>query len=205
MMSDSAGSVSLWIKAARTGDPQAIQRLWSRYYEKLVRLARTRLRGAPRRVQDEEDFAAHALDSFHRGLQCGRYPDVADRDGLWRLMMALTANKVVDGVRRERRAKRGGGMVLDEGIFGDGPGLAEAFAEEPTQEVAVAFADMLDHVLANLGDETLRRVALMRLDSYSNEEIAQEMGCVERTIERKLNVIRRVWRETDPTFEEPLT
>ena len=205
MMSDSEGSVSLWIKAARGGDSQAIQRLWSRYYEKLVRLARSRLGGAPRRFEDEEDFAAHALDSFHRGLQCGRYPDVADRDGLWRLLMAMTANKVVDGVRHERRAKRGGGLVQDEGLFANGPGLAEAFASEPTHEIAVAFADLLDQVLTKLDDQTLRRVALMRLDGFSNEEIAQDLGCVERTIERKLNVIRRMWRELDPVLDEPLT
>lgn len=202
MSNDGAGSISLWINAARTGDPDAIQHLWSRYYEKLVRLARSRLRGAPRRFQDEEDFAAHALDSFHRGLQCGRYPDVADREGLWRLLMALTANKVVDGLRHERRAKRGGGQTLDEAVFGDGPGLAEAIADEPTPEVAAAFADVLDRVLAKLDDDTLRRVALLRMDGYSNEEIAQELGCVERTIERKLNVIRRVWQETDPSWNE---
>ena len=69
----------------------------------------------------------------------------------------------------------------------------------------MAFADILNQVLANLDDDTLRRVALMRLDGYSNAEISQELQCVERTIERKLNVIRRVWRETDPAFEEPIT
>jgi DNA-binding NarL/FixJ family response regulator len=41
------------------------------------------------------------------------------------------------------------------------------------------------------------------MDGYSNEEIAQELGCVERTVERKLNVIRRVWQETDPSWNEP--
>ena len=204
MSSNSAGSVSLWIKAARAGDLQAIQRLWSRYYEQLVRLARTRLRGAPRRHQDEEDYAAIALDCFIRGLQCGRYPDIADRDGLWRLMMAMTANKVTDGLRSECRAKRGGKNQGDD-FLGDGAGLAEKLAEGPTQEIAVAFTDILNQVLANLDDDTLRRVALMRLDGYSNVEISQELQCVERTIERKLNVIRRVWRETDPAFEEPMT
>lgn len=203
MSTDGAGSISIWINAARLGDPDAIQQLWTRYYEKLVRLARTRLRGAPRGAQDEEDFAAHALDSFHRGLQCGRYPNVADRDGLWRLLMTLTANKVVDAVRHELRIKRGGGMVRDEAIFGDGPGLAEVFSGEPTHEVAAAFADILEQVLTRLDDDTLRRVALMRMDGYSNEEIAQELGCVERTVERKLNVIRRVWQETDPSWNEP--
>jgi RNA polymerase sigma factor (sigma-70 family) len=110
----------------------------------------------------------------------------------------MTANKVVDGVRHELRAKRGGGMLR---ALEDMEQLAEAFVDEPSQEVAVAFADTLDRVLANLDDETLRRVALMRLDGYSNQEISQELGCSERAIERKLNVIRRVWRETDPDFE----
>jgi hypothetical protein len=49
-----------------------------------------------------------------------------------------------------------------------------------------------------LPDETLRAVAVDKLAGRSNVEIAQRRRCVERTIARKLNVIRAVWRELDP-------
>jgi DNA-directed RNA polymerase specialized sigma24 family protein len=33
----------------------------------------------------------------------------------------------------------------------------------------------------------------MRLEGYSNDEIAARLGCVTRTVERKLDLIRKVW------------
>jgi len=48
----SEGSVSNWIGRLKAGDPAAAQRLWERYFERLVGLARTQLRGAPRRAAD---------------------------------------------------------------------------------------------------------------------------------------------------------
>ena len=31
------------------------------------------------------------------------------------------------------------------------------------------------------------------MEGYTNEEIARELGCVTRSVERKLNVIRKAW------------
>src|SRR5438067_2490766 len=58
----SEGSVTLWIGRLRAGDPDAAGPLWERYFQRLVGLARARLRGAPRRVSDEEDVALSAFD-----------------------------------------------------------------------------------------------------------------------------------------------
>ena len=46
----SDGSVTVWIGHLKAGDHAAAQRLWERYFRKLVRLARARLRDAPRRT-----------------------------------------------------------------------------------------------------------------------------------------------------------
>ncbi len=59
-------SVTVWIASLKAGDADAAQKLWQRYFETLVRLARDRLRGAPRTVADEEDAALSAFDSFVR-------------------------------------------------------------------------------------------------------------------------------------------
>jgi len=44
-----------------------------------------------------------------------------------------------------------------------------------------------------LPDESLRQVAALRLDGYTDSEIAARLGCGLTTIERRLRTIRTVW------------
>src|SRR5438105_9866914 len=89
----SPGSVTYWIGQVRVGDPAAAQQLWERYFQRLVGLARKKLQDAPRRAADEEDVALSAFASFCRGAARGQFPQLADRDNLWHLMVTLTARK----------------------------------------------------------------------------------------------------------------
>src|ERR1051326_8403596 len=104
----SEGSVTHWLGQLRSGDPAAAQQLWERYFQRLVQLARHKLRGVPRGVADEEDVALSAFDSFCRNLERDRWPQLLDRDNLWRLLVVITARKAHHLVRDERRQKRGG-------------------------------------------------------------------------------------------------
>jgi DNA-directed RNA polymerase specialized sigma24 family protein len=54
-------------------------------------------------------------------------------------------------------------------------------------------ADECRRLLELLGDESLRSVALWKMQGYTNAEIAGKLGCVEQTVERKLQRIRRRW------------
>jgi len=49
--------------------------------------------------------------------------------------------------------------------------------------------------LSKLRDDTLRGIALLRMEGYSNSEISQQLNVSERTIERKLNLIRGDWQK----------
>jgi hypothetical protein len=51
----SAGSVTHWIRELKAGNHLAAQELWEKYFQRLVALARSKLRNRPRRVADEED------------------------------------------------------------------------------------------------------------------------------------------------------
>src|SRR5438874_7802874 len=104
----SEGSVTGWLGQLQGGDPAAAQRLWERYFQRLVGLARDRLRNAPRRAADEEDVALSAFDSFCRRAEQGRFPQLIDRDGLWRLLVVMTARKAAHLKRDAARQKRGG-------------------------------------------------------------------------------------------------
>src|SRR5215470_7278091 len=194
---DRNDSVTVWIESLKAGEADAAGKLWRRYFESLVRLARDRLRGAPRAVADEEDAALNAFDSFVRGAARGRYPRLDDRDDLWRLLVTITERKALDQAQHERRQKRGGGRVLgmtapDGSDDRDGApaGVADA---TPTPEFAAMVADECHSLLGRLRDDSLRQVAMLRMEGYTNEEVADQLGCSLRTVARKVELIRRTW------------
>jgi DNA-directed RNA polymerase specialized sigma24 family protein len=193
------GSVTLWLHRLKAGEADALQPLWERYYARLVYLMRQRLRGYPRGPADEEDVALSAFDSLNRGAEGGRFPRLEDRDDLWQVLLLLGRQKATDLVRHGRRQKRGGGKVRELSALATGAAgsaqavFADLFATEPTPEMAAEVAEECHRRLEGLGDDDLRRVAVAKMDGYSNAEIAAQLGCVVSTVERRLKVIRRLW------------
>jgi DNA-directed RNA polymerase specialized sigma24 family protein len=203
MAGEKGDSVTHWIQSLKTGDADSAQKLWQRYFEALVRLARDRLHGAPKAMADEEDAALSAFDSFVRGAAEGRYPRLDDRDDLWRLLVVITERKAHDQAQRERRQKRGGGRIRS--LFGaaegdDGlRGLECVAGSEPTPEFAAMVADECRRLLGGLRDDSLRIVALLRMEGYDNDQIARRLGCSVRTVARKLELIRGAWLGEEKT------
>jgi DNA-directed RNA polymerase specialized sigma24 family protein len=192
----SEGSVTRWIGPLRRGDEEAAQRVWAAYFGRLVDLARARLRGAPRRAADEEDVALSAFDSFCRGAARGRFPRLDDRDDLWQLLVVITVRKAIDLTRREGRQRRGAGRVTGLADLG-GPEVDAVVGSEPSPELAAQVADECRRRLAMLGNETLRSIALWKMEGFTNDEIAAKLGCVRFTVVRKLQAIRRAWSEDE--------
>jgi ECF sigma factor len=62
----------------------------------------------------DEDAALSAFDSFCASVAAGRFPQLADRDDLWRLLVVITRRKVLDQAQRRMRQKRGNGRVVSE-------------------------------------------------------------------------------------------
>jgi DNA-directed RNA polymerase specialized sigma24 family protein len=183
-------SVTTWMRKLRAGDGVAAKWLWERYSPNMLRLARCKLGRTPCRGADEEDIALSAFKSFCHAAANGHFPGPINRDNLWQLLFALTARKVVGQVRYEGRRKRNGTrceVELD--------GLA---APEPGPELAAQLDEEMQRLLDRLGDPQLRSVALGKMDGLTSAEIAAQMGCSERTVERKLRVIRRLWQEGGP-------
>jgi RNA polymerase sigma factor (sigma-70 family) len=197
MVSDGEGSVTRWVGGLKAGEAEAARRLWERYFADLVRLARARLRDAPRAVADEEDAALSAFKSLCRGVEGGRFPRLDDRGDLWRVLVTITARKVADQREHERRLKRGGGQVRTEADLAatalESGGLAQAPAHEPSPELATLVAEQCQRLFDLLPDESLRQVAQLRLEGYTDEEIAARLGCGLSTVERRLRTIRKLW------------
>lgn len=194
-------SVSYWIKHLKQGDAAAAERLWDVYFQRLTVLARSRIGRFPRRVTDEEDVALSVFDSLCRGAARGCYPKLTDRVNLWSLLVVITSRKVCDYITAERTQKRGGGRVVAASDLASGSerqaaALDAVLSQEPTPEMAAMFAEECERLLGLL-EPDLQRIALGKMDGQSNEELATLLNCGLRTIERRLELIRRIWKAAE--------
>jgi len=88
MATGDQGSVTHWLGELRAGDRGAAQPLWDRYFQRLVVLARARLRAvqAATADADEEDAALSAFDSFcagPSGVSSRSSPTAMTSGGCW--------------------------------------------------------------------------------------------------------------------------
>jgi RNA polymerase sigma factor (sigma-70 family) len=185
-------SITRWVEPLRNADAQAAAALWERFFDRMLAVARRRLGQAGRRVADEEDVAVAAFERFLRGVRQGRFPRLDNRDELWAILFTITDRLAARQVRDELRQRRGGGLVRGDSALS--PEEAEPAGTGPTPAEAVAMQDSLARLLALLGDEELRRIALARMEGYSNAEIAEQIGRAEVTVERRLRLIRETWQ-----------
>ena len=192
-------SIASWLLGARAGDDAAAQQIWQRYFARLVQLARQKLPGHAKRAFDEEDVAHSALRCFLAAVAADRYPQLADRHGLWNLLVVITARKAKAYLRRQNRGKRGGGQVLGETAFlspdDDARGIDQVLGAEPSPAFAAQVADECQRLLALLDDATLRSIAVLKMEGHTVDEIAAQLGSTKRTIERRLHIIRKTWEQ----------
>ena len=97
---------------------------------------------------------------------------MSDRNCLWTLLVAITAHKAVDLLRREHRRKRGGTPPGAGGPNAVETDVAQVVGREPTPEFAAQVAEECRRLLGRLGDGGLQSVALWRMEGYTIEEIA---------------------------------
>ena len=194
---DDTHSITRFIGQLKAQDPQAAGEIWQRYFQRLLPLARARLRALTDRSVDEEDILQSVFDRFFRAAQEDRFARLHDRDDLWQILLMLTERKVAEQFRRSQAQKRGAGRVVtaaDAGELGDGD--ARQLADrEPGPEFVAAFNDQLSQALGRLDAEKTREVALLRLEGFENREIADRLGISLSSVERKLRLIRELWHD----------
>ncbi len=187
-MSDSS-HVSRWIEEVKVGDSAAASRIWHHYFDRLIRSVRHQLLGANRAVSDEEDIVLSVFDSFYAAAAQGRFPDLTDRDDLWRLLLRMSARKVIDKRRHDRRQRRGGDAAIHS-LDQDQEAIIEVIGDEPSPDMVLMMRESVEHLLCEIGVGSLRDLAVAKLEGYSNAELARRFECSERTIERRLHLIR---------------
>jgi hypothetical protein len=208
---NSPKSVTRLIVDLRSPDRQlrdaAAQRIWETFSQRLLAAARRRLDDRIRVRADEEDVVQSAFKSLCIRIERG--DDVLeDRDAFWRLLMTVTLNKIRMLARFHRQEKRDVRRDQLVGPHADERSQAENLIEHLAETARrpgsiVMLAEEIERKMNELNPE-LRQIALWKLAGYTNEEIAapDKLDRTSRTVERKLERIRRVWTGQNTQFND---
>lgn len=190
-------SVSKWILGLKGGDELAAQQLWDRFSARLTEHARRKLDAVPKGIVDEHDIAQSVFACIWRGATAGRFSNVRTRDELWWLLLTVTKHKVISHIRRQCRVKRGGAKSPRTSPQASPSDryltLDQIVDESPSPEFFVVLEDEYQRLLALLGSNELREIAISRLQGFTVPEIATDLEISQRTVERKLQLIRKAW------------
>lgn len=180
---DPSGSITVLYQQWRQGDSESLNHLIARFRPRLLALANSTLRGRIQRMADAEDALQSAMISFWEGVAQGDFSNSMDREDLWNVLGLITVRKATKLQEREFAQKRGGGQVV----------TGVPLEQSPQQQQPLEGMDLICEELLQMLDTDLRAFALLRLMGHKNREIAEELGCTERKVERKLQLIRAEW------------
>ena len=193
-------SISVWIEALRQGDPDAAERIWNHFHQRLVRFAAQRLDRNVGRAADAEDVLQNVFLSLYQRMTEGKLEGVSSEESLWQLLYVITGNKIRNHVRDAKAKKRGSGKVRGDSIFitSGQPEVAVGFdhfsTAEPSPEDLLTLEETMAELLGRLPEEH-RVIATLKMQDHSNFEIAEKLNCSLATIERRLKKIRELWQQ----------
>jgi RNA polymerase sigma-70 factor, ECF subfamily len=177
--------IDLW----RQGDQDAARQIVERYVDRLLLLARRRISQRLASRVDAEDIVQSVFRTFFVRVKDGQFV-FADQDDLCKLLVRITLHKTLRQVAFHKAAKRDPSHETDQGQHHREQLLA-LLDDEPSPEATVAFLDQLEHFLGQLLP-TERQILEMRLQGYSNEEIAKQLDTYDRKIRRVIERVREI-------------
>lgn len=201
-------AVSIWIEDLKNTDDSAAEKIWNHFFVRLHCIAKTKLNSKTNAVYDEEDAAQSAFLSFCNGMAAGRFPDLNDRQSLWKLLLVITSRKISNRHKHDHRQKRDVGRSVSEAFFMQSTNAdiesssnTPFLCREPSPEFVVGFSETCDSLFNQLGEPRLQQTLKLRLEGYTINEMADRMACSRRTVQRSMELIRRRWQELEPIDE----
>ena len=171
----------------------AASELDQRYRTKLCQLVEREMNHRFQRREDPEDVVQSAFRTFYRRNAIGEF-SIDSSGNLWRLLETITRHKMLKHIEKLNAGKRD--PQREE--YPEGDGLQ---GHIPTPEEAVIATDLIGTVLSGL-DEIYADILLMRLQKYTEEEIALQLNYTRSFIRSKLSRLReRLQRLSDDNTE----
>jgi DNA-directed RNA polymerase specialized sigma24 family protein len=180
----SSGSITLLYRQWREGHEDSLGKLVDHFRPRLLALVRSSLKNRAGRMADAEDALQSAVISFWEKAGRGDLSPDMDREDLWNILGLITVRKALKIQEREFAQKRGGDRSIAEQGVEEQPASPQGDAPE------YLCAEMLE-----LLDEDLRPFAILRLMAHTIREIADQLDCTEKKVERKLNLVKLVWQQ----------
>lgn len=171
------------IPRVRLRDPEAADALFVRYAEQLARLAERQLSSKVTRRVDGDDVVQSVFRTFFVRVERGEF-QIDTSDQLWKLLVQITLRKAAEQGRKHTAAMRDGRQEVDDSAW-----LSAAVARPPEAEEAQLLNDEIDRAIGNLPAHQqphYRQLLELKLAGHSNDEIAEHLGVVRRTVERML-------------------
>lgn len=190
-MPDSDDSWPKLFQQVRSGDDRACFEFWNQYGPMIERVAKRQLSSGMMRRVGPESVMLSACRTFFRRAQAGEF-DLPDTESLWRLLCAITVNKVRMKARYHNQQKRGLGAEVHPEAMPDVAG------REVDPAADLVFEEELQQLLGQFEGEE-QQVLELKLEQLSNTEIAERMKCSERTVRRMMN---RIESRLDAMFEQ---
>ena len=196
----SIGSVTLCVQQLHSPDcrerDEAARVIWERFASRLQALVRRHLDNRVRRREDEQDILQSMYASFCIGQLEGKAAP-ASREELWKLLVRITMCKVVNTAHRHHAARRDVRRERSEAADRNPAGtlfphwmLEHVDRAKPSHEEMVTVYEEVERLLQGLSED-LRRIVLWKLDGYTNGEIAKMIGRTVRSVELKMQLIRK--------------
>jgi RNA polymerase sigma factor (sigma-70 family) len=178
------------IQGLRAGEAEAVRRFCTLYGPLLEELADKNLPVGLRRRVDKDDIAQSACRTFLRRVHLGQF-QLPDSDALWRLLCAIALTKVRERTRFHMAQRRGlrQEQSLAAGADTGGAASAEVVDRAPTPAEAAEFADQFERLMAALDGEE-QQVVNLKLQDCTNDQVAERLGCSERTARRLLKRVQ---------------
>lgn len=179
-----------FVDGLRNGEPEACHRFWSDFGNAMKQLADRRISPALQRRVDSEDVVQSVCRTFFRRAHQGQFL-VEDENSLWRLLCAITVAKTRMHVRHHKRKRRdvSAEQHIDHAVADGEARVPELAGSGTTPEEQVEFADQFHHLMDQL-DQEERQVLDLRLQQLPNSDIADQLGCSERTVRRIVNRLK---------------
>jgi DNA-directed RNA polymerase specialized sigma24 family protein len=198
---ESDSPVTTWLRRLELGDPNAAESIFQHFFSRVQSLSRHRIPKQIQRVYDQDDATLSAFHSLFLGVSENRFRFISRHD-FWRLLSTIAERKISKRIRYEHQDKRDIRRTITESMFGSNCSdvhCRDSFVQifegrEPSSDFAADVAETFNLLLAELPDDLSREIAILKLDCYNGEEIADQIGCSRRTVQRKLLVIRTTWQ-----------
>jgi len=175
------------VRRWQAGDEDAAAELFARYQGRLLPLVASHLNEKLGARLDADELVQSIFKSAFRVTRDGQ-PLFSDDTGFWKWLVTVALNKVFKRIERETAAKRDPDREISSPTDRDGF-LAECLSQRPTTMQVVEVADLMENILQRL-DEDQKQILLLRLEGYTQKEIARKLGVSDKTVQRRSEKIR---------------